>query len=720
MLSAFITGLALGGLWIRRRIDRIADPVRFAGMVQLAMGLAALATIFVYHQTFDWMAWVLRVLQRSEEAYPLFNLFSHAIAFAVMLPATFLAGMTLPLFTHVLLRGGHGERAIGQIYSANTLGAIAGVLLAVHVLVPEAGMKLALVVGAAADVLLGAWLLRYSQAAFRRVHAFTALIVGMLAATATARAGVLEPDRLSSGVFRYGRATHVDSQVFFYRDGKTASVAVRRHANNSVGIITNGKPDAAIQMDPDAPPTGDEYTMVVAAALPLLMKPDATRYANIGFGSGLTAEALLSHSGPREVDTVEIEPAMVSGARSFIPRVIRPYRDSRSNIVIEDAKSYFARHGKRYDVIISEPSNPWVNGVANLFTTEWYRDVKRYLAPGGLLVQWLQTYEFNDRLLGSILAALGENFADYEIYEMNGLDLIVVAVTEGRVPRPGPLPVKEAAFMDQLKRLGITRAEEISALSVGTKRDIAPLFAPLAAPVNSDYRPFVQLEAPRARFHGSIATAIPGLVVSPLPIFEMASGRAVTYLREPVPAYVPSLNLRTQSAALALARGLLRRSAEPLGTGEPRVINTMLALKRPGALCGAAVSRTAIEQLHRAAELTLAKLAPELRRALWIERRWLDCPPGKLAPWVRQRLELYAAIAARDARAMLTRARALLEQGTAEGGDDWGRYLLLTAMLGAQVASEHEEALRIWRAYGTALYPEGVIPPHVIYVANLN
>jgi hypothetical protein len=667
------------------------------------------------------MAWVLRVLQRSEEAYPLFNLFSHAIAFAVMLPATFLAGMTLPLFTHVLLRGGHGERAIGQIYSANTLGAIAGVLLAVHVLVPEAGMKLALVLGAAADILLGAWLLRYSQAAFRRVHAFTALIVGMLAATATARAGVLEPDRLSSGVFRYGRATHADSQVFFYRDGKTASVAVRRHANNSVGIITNGKPDAAIQMDPDGQPTGDEYTMVVAAALPLLIKPDATRYANIGFGSGLTAEALLSHSGPREVDTVEIEPAMVSGARSFIPRVIRPYRDSRSNIVIEDAKSFFARHGKRYDVIISEPSNPWVNGVANLFTTEWYRDVKRYLAPGGLLVQWLQTYEFNDRLLGSILAALGENFADYEIYEMNGLDLIVVAVAEGRVPRPGPLPVKEAVFMDQLKRLGITRAEEISALSVGTKREIAPLFAPLAAPVNSDYRPFVQLEAPRARFHGSIATAVPGLVVSPLPILEMAGRRTVTYLREPVPAYVPSLNLRTQSAALALARGLLQRSAEPLGTGEPRVINTMLALKRSGALCGAAVSKMAIEQLHYAAELTLAKLAPELRRALWIERRWLDCAPGKLAPRVRQRLELYAAIAARDAPAMLARARALLEQGgAAEGGDDWGRYLLLTAMLGAQVAGEHEEAQRLWRAYGTALYPEGVIPPHVIYVANLN
>src|SRR5712664_1971431 len=271
-LSAFITGLALGGLWIRNRIDKIADPVRYAGIVQLGMGLAALATIFVYHWTFDWMAWALAILQHNEAAYPVFNLFSHALAFAVMLPATFLAGMTLPLFTHVLLRGGRGERAIGQVYAANTLGAIAGVLVAVHVLVPDAGLKLALVLGAAADMLLGAWLLRHSLAAFRRIHAFAALILGMLAATATARAEILQPERLASGVFRYGKAVPEDNRVFFYRDGKTASVAVRGN-ENGVSIITNGKPDAAIGMDPSRPPREDEYTMTLLGALPLLIKP---------------------------------------------------------------------------------------------------------------------------------------------------------------------------------------------------------------------------------------------------------------------------------------------------------------------------------------------------------------------------------------------------------------------------------------------------------------
>ena len=87
---------------------------------------------------------------------------------------------------------------------------------------------------------------------------------------------------------------------------------------------------------------------------------------------------------------------------------------------------------------------------------------------------------------------------------------------------------------------------------------------------------------------------------------------------------------------------------------------------------------------------------------------------------MRLRLQLYAAIAAHDASAMLQHARALLEQGTGDEGEDWGRYLLLAAMLGAQVAREHDEAQRLWRTYSPAFYPGGVIPPHVIYVNNLN
>jgi predicted membrane-bound spermidine synthase len=717
MLSAFVTGLALGGLWIRRRIDRIADPVRFAGVVQVLMGLAALATVFVYHWTFDWMAWALSVLQKRDSAYVLFNLFSHALTFAVMLPTTFLAGMTLPLFTHVLLRGGRGERAIGQVYAANTLGSIAGVLIAVHLLLPNAGLKLALVLGAATDMLLGAWMLRYTQEKLRRAHAFAALIAGMVAATVTARIEILSPERLSSGVFRYGLAEPGFGQVFFYRDGKTASVAVRDQGSGSLTIITNGKPDAGLQMDMERPPTPDEYTMTLVAALPLLIKPDAKTFANIGWGSGLSAEVALSHSGPQEVDTIEIEPAMVAGAMAFAPRVLRPYNDRRSHVFFEDAKSYFARFGRRYDVIMAEPSNPWVNGVASLFSTEFYRDTKRYLAPGGVFVQWVQVYEFNDQLFASVLGALRENFSDYEIYEANSGDLLVVAVAEGRVPRPGPLPVKERGFMDELERIGITRLEQIAARSLGDKALVEPLFAPLSAPVNSDFRPFVQLEAPRARFEGSKASGLQELSLAPLPILAMTGKTPRAHLEAPVSFFEPSPVLRRQSVAVEIARLLGDRAADPLRSSERLAAEIALVLKHPGAVCGDSPSRTAVDQLQAAAEITLSSLSRMQLRPLWIERKWLGCTPR--SSQIKDRLDVYATIAARDPQAMLTRSRTLLE-GPAAGGDAWGRFLLSTAMLGAHASGDHAQAQDLWQRYGHTFYPAGDIPPYVVYLANLN
>ena len=92
MLSAFILGLALGGLWIHRRIERAASPVRFLAYVQVSMGLLALLTLPLYGSTFPLMQWLVKTLEKTDTGYALFNLSSSAIALFVMLPATFCAG----------------------------------------------------------------------------------------------------------------------------------------------------------------------------------------------------------------------------------------------------------------------------------------------------------------------------------------------------------------------------------------------------------------------------------------------------------------------------------------------------------------------------------------------------------------------------------------------------------------------------------------------------
>ena len=247
MLSSFILGLALGGLWIKRRVERATDPSKLLAVIQVAMGLLALMTLFVYGRTFDWMSVVMNTFTRTESGYTGFNWASHAIASLLMLPATFCAGMTLPVITYAALRAGAGERAIGGVYAANTVGAIAGIVLATHVLMPAFNAKGVIFAGAAMDFGLG--LLLFAKMApparVRRVAA--AAVIGVVAFTFTFLAANVDPLTLTSGVFRYGFSRSSQDEVLYLRDGKTANVSVSRRGSE-VSLATNGKFDASINL----------------------------------------------------------------------------------------------------------------------------------------------------------------------------------------------------------------------------------------------------------------------------------------------------------------------------------------------------------------------------------------------------------------------------------------------------------------------------------------
>ena len=351
-----------------------------------------------------------------------------------MLPATFLAGMTLPLITTALFRGRHGEKAIGFVYAANTFGAIAGVIIAVHFAMPVLGLKGALLLGAAIDIVLAVALLWNRPGLTGRRIALAWPGVGAIALVIVAAFVPISGERMASGVYRHGVSKlEAESRIIHHTVGKTANIDVIS-GKEMMSIRTNGKTDASIAFDP-AEPSPDEYTMALTAVLPLVYRPNIENAAVIGFGSGMTTATLLGSSTLKRVDTIEIEPAMVEGARLFGQAVDIAYTDPRSRIVIDDAKSYFARSALRYDLIVSEPSNPWVSGVASLFTVEFYKRVKRQLTEGGLFVQWIQTYEFSNDLLATILRALDGEFADYAVYSPNGGDLIIVA-SNGKLPKP--------------------------------------------------------------------------------------------------------------------------------------------------------------------------------------------------------------------------------------------------------------------------------------------
>src|SRR5262245_26172778 len=168
MLSAFILGLALGSWWIRARADGVADPLRALGAAQWVMGALALATLPLYAASFGWMGRLITAWHGWPACYPVFAFARYGIGLAVMLPATFCAGVTLPLITRTLMIRGFGEQAIGIVYGVNTLGSILGAALAGLVLLPWLGVKGLLAAGASLDMGLGVALLATAGASSGR------------------------------------------------------------------------------------------------------------------------------------------------------------------------------------------------------------------------------------------------------------------------------------------------------------------------------------------------------------------------------------------------------------------------------------------------------------------------------------------------------------------------------------------------------------------------
>src|SRR5262249_34001133 len=150
---------------------------------------------------------------------------------------------------------------------------------------------------------------------------------------------------------------------------------------SNISLTVNGKVDASS--------TYDMPTQTLLGQLPMMFHPQAQDVLVIGLGSGVTAGTVLTHP-VRQVDAVELSPAVADAVRLFKPFNHDVLNHPQFHLFIEDAKTYLRIVPKMYDVVINEPSNPWVAGVGNLFSVEFFEDVTRRLKPGGLLVQWFQ------------------------------------------------------------------------------------------------------------------------------------------------------------------------------------------------------------------------------------------------------------------------------------------------------------------------------------------
>ncbi|MFH1600485.1 MAG: fused MFS/spermidine synthase [Pseudomonadota bacterium] len=699
MLSAFILGLAFGGLWVRRRSSRIGDAVSTAGWAQLWMGLAALVSLPLFAQSFHWVGWLMGYLPRTDDGYTLFVLASGAISMLVMFPAAFFAGMTLPLITMAMLRNGSGEAGIGRVYAINTLGAILGVVVAVHVLIPTIGLQLSVTLAALVDVVLGVVLIRWFAAGERSPRTLPVGLVAVLVVLGISLVlGRADPRVLASGVFRTGSTTVGEgATVPYLKDGKTSTVSVIM-SGNWRSIVTNGKPDAALTMGLEDKPADDEITMLMLGSLPLALHPEPEEIGVIGWGSGLTTHTLLGSDKVGRVDSIEIEPAMVQGSRLMYPRVLRAFEDPRSQLHIDDARTFFSTGRKRFDVIVSEPSNPWVSGVGSLFTRQFYGFLGNHLEADGVLIQWVHIYELDNALLATMLAAIGEEFPYVDLYQANQGDLILAA---SKKPLPAPVyPASPGSMLArEMKRVGLGSAADFEVRRLGDRRILDALVRMAGVGPYDDFYPVVSLNAPRARFKNLAAEWVLRLESSGLPVLEATAG-----LR-PVPADAVLTDVE-DGLSIPLALEARRARAAVLGHESPKQIKEQGLEDAVEDLLELSASDIALSDegkwlaaAAKVAEATLAELTPQDSRGLWIDPSWFRS--GSAPDSVRTVMQAYDATARRDYSAMQQTGLAALEALDPAIAPVLVReHMLVIARLGAIGQGDLEGSVAIEREFG--------------------
>jgi spermidine synthase len=438
ILAVALLGIGLGSTIYGYFESRGRRPTTLGGFAAICMiESACMAYPFALGDRIAYLTLFLRPLGSA------FGFSGHILVWGlvtslVVLPAAIASGVQFPVLIGML---GHGRASVGRqtglAYAANTLGAILGSLAGGFGLLPllTAPGCWRLVTAMLACLALVCMFLdgrERGRAARRssRMRALPWLLGGIgIASLLTARGpsavwrhspiavGRVEPASVANPTARHDWANGVKRSIAREADGVESTVALE-HATG-FAFVLNGKTDGHARMDAG--------TQVMGGLLGALLHPGPRRAFVIGLGTGSTSGWLAAVPSIERVDTVELEPSILDVARACARVNHDVMANPKHHIIIGDARETLLGRGERYDIIASEPSNPYRAGIASLFTREYYQAVERRLAPEGLFLQWVQAYAIDGQTFRTILATLAGVFPAVEIWSAAPSDLLLVS-----------------------------------------------------------------------------------------------------------------------------------------------------------------------------------------------------------------------------------------------------------------------------------------------------
>ncbi|MCI0676073.1 MAG: fused MFS/spermidine synthase [Phycisphaerales bacterium] len=433
VVGVVILGLAIGSLSLRR--SRIPHIRVHRELVKLSIYLAV-----IYLTVPFWPYWVSHVRVSLATIPTNFAVYMFLIVLFVsawLLPLMIPMGRLLPLGYALIDKGGNDYGKIcGRVYAMNTLGTVAGAvgigyLLFFWLNLPAIfKLNIALLLGVAGILCLrSGWRGRAASCALAALVVFLlpdwnrlSHVVGLF------RNHLVQPFHFH-GVFAVP-FFNVDVEVLSLRDDPTQTVCAYalEQFDERLGVVMNSR-TISVNAKSDGNTIGDYSNMMLSGVIPYLLAPKEANLdaAVVGLGTGITSGSLAACPEVDRVTTLEISPGVIEAVHHFSDANFNLASNPKSRIVETDAFRFFARKQEKFDVIASEPSNPWVVGVENLFTPEFYRMVTDSLNPGGVFFQWIQIYEIDDEIFTAIASNLTREFEHVSLFVIGPLDVGVIA-----------------------------------------------------------------------------------------------------------------------------------------------------------------------------------------------------------------------------------------------------------------------------------------------------
>jgi spermidine synthase len=515
VLVTFITCLAMGSIFFGWLADKTRHTLLLLMTTQL---LAAVSALLLSQLMGNSQIFFAKLIFHFKDSFALLQVSKTFALFAFMFIPTICLGATFPLVGKISTRSLENTgQSIGFAYAINTVGAVLGSFCAGFILIPllgkENSISLVVTIQLVTLLLITLHLLLKGSASFLKWSPMlVAIFIGsilayqfphwdrkMLSKGKYHRFDDIQKrnigwiEALFNGTEIFSRTENYE--LVYFGDGIGGFTTVLKSPPDAIGettysLLNSGKADASSHRR-------DMFTQTLLAHFPMLFHPDPENVLVLGLASGITAGEALLYPSVKQLDGVEINNQVVAASDFFIPWNYDVLHNPKTELIIQDGRAHLELTKRKYDVIISEPSNPWMAGLATLFTYEFMNLAKNRLKDNGIYVQWIHSYQMDWPTFSLVGRTFSKVFPDSILVTTDprgelGPDFLLVGFTGKKQldPSVAALNLPYAMTSRNMKLIDYRVFYQLI-----VSEDLPKLFKD--GPINTDNNSILEFSAPR-------------------------------------------------------------------------------------------------------------------------------------------------------------------------------------------------------------------------------